>query len=161
MITSVKEIINKIGKNEDNLIEILIELQKNSRLNYLSKDIIKEVSKELGISVTKIYGIADFYSMLSTEKRGENVIQICNSTPCYIRNGSDVAKIFEDILGIKMGEVTSDEMFSLEFVSCLGACDFAPAARINDKIIGNLNRGKIFNILAAIKRGEDFHESII
>lgn len=151
----VTDVVSIIGNNEDKMIEILIELQRKSEFNYLSKDVIKAVAEELDTSETKVYGIANFYSMLSTEKRGRNVIQICNSAPCYIRNGSNVVKIFEDILGVKMGEVTSDEMFSLEYASCIGACDIAPAVRINDKVVGNLNRGKIFNILASIKRGEE------
>lgn len=155
MHEKVVDVVNIIGNDEDKLIEILIELQRKSEFNYLSKEVIKDVARQLDTSETKVYGITNFYSMLSTEKRGRNVIQICNSAPCYIRNGSDVAKIFQDILGIKMGEVSSDGNFSLEFVSCIGACDIAPAVRINDKVYGNLNRGKIFNILASMKRGED------
>lgn len=154
MHDSVVNVGNRIGKTEDKMIEILIELQRQSEYNYLSKEDVKSVSELLDVSETKVYGIANFYSMLSTEKRGRNVIQICNSAPCYIRNGNNVVKIFEDILGIGMGEVTSDEQFSLEFTSCLGACDVAPAVRINEKTIGNLDRGKIFNMLASIKRGE-------
>lgn len=154
MSDMVTTVVNEIGRDEDKMIEILIELQRLSEFNYLSREDIKGVAMELGVSETKVYSIANFYSMLSTEKRGRNVIQICNSAPCYIRDGQNVVKIFEDILGIKMGEVTLDDMFSLEYTSCIGACDVAPAARINDKTFGNLERGKIFNLLASIKRGE-------
>jgi len=154
MRESVLEVVERIGREEDKMIEILIELQNQSEFNYLSKTDIKSVANELDVSETKVYGITLFYSMLSTEKRGRNIIQICNSAPCYIKDGNNVAKIFEDILGIRMGQVTPDEMFSLEFVSCLGACDVAPAVRINETTYGNLDRGKIFNLLATIKRGE-------
>ena len=154
MLDEVVKVINIIGHDEDKLIEILIELQSISEFNYLSKEVIESVAEQLDASVSKVYGIANFYSMLATEKRGRNVIQICNSAPCYIKDSNNIAKVFEDILGIKMGEVTVDDMFSLEFVSCIGACDVAPAVRINDKVFGDLNRGKIFNILASIKRGE-------
>jgi len=145
---------DQIGRTEDKMIEILIELQNRSEFNYLSKEDVKSVSELLDVSETKVFGIANFYSMLSTEKRGRNVIQICNSAPCYIRNGNNIVKIFEDILGIEMGEVTNDEQFSLEFTSCLGNCDVAPAVRVNEKTYGNLDRSKIFNMLASIKRGE-------
>lgn len=155
MYEQVLEITDVIGRSEDKMIEILIELQNKSEFNYLSKEAIKAVSDVLDLSETKVYGIANFYSMLSTTKRGRYVICICNSTPCYINNGQNVVQIFEDILGIKMGDVTSDEMFSLEYTSCIGACDVSPAVRINEKTFGNLDRGKIFNLLATLKRGEE------
>jgi len=151
----VNKVVNDLGNHEDKLIEILIEVQRCSELNYLSKEDIKCIAEELDISVTKVYGIANFYSMLSTEKRGKNVIQICDSAPCHLKNGQGIVKIFEEILGIKMGEVTQDELFSLEYTSCIGECDISPAIRINDKVFGSLNRGKIFNLLASVTRGEE------
>jgi NADH-quinone oxidoreductase subunit E len=150
----VCEIINETGNGEDKVIEVLIELQNRSELNYLSKDDIKDVSKALDIPETKIYGIAQFYSMLSTIKRGKHVIQVCDSPPCHIRDSDNVIKVLEDILGIKMGQGTADNMFFLEYSSCLGACDMSPAIRVDDKIYGNMDRGKIFSLLAAIRKGE-------
>ncbi len=154
MVGKVLEIVDKLGRKEDKLIEILIELQNQSVYNYLSKDVIKEVAKLLDISETKVYGIANFYSMLSTQKRGKHVIQICNSAPCYIKEGQHLVTIFEDILGVQIGEVTEDKMFSLEYTSCIGACDQAPAARIDEMIYGELDRSKVFNILATLRREE-------
>lgn len=154
MRESITEIVERIGREEDKLLEILLAIQSQSKHNYLSKEAIEGVSDILDISVTKIYGIAKFYSILSTEKRGEYVIQICNSTPCYLKDEKHLVSIFEDILGIKMGGITPDGMFSLEFTSCLGACDVAPAVRINNTIYGELDRSKVFNLLAQLKRGE-------
>lgn len=154
MSASLSEIVKNIGYGEDKLLEILLAIQNQSKYNYLSKETIESVSDILDISITKIYGIAKFYNILSTEKRGEYVIQICNSTPCYLKESKHLVSIFEDILGIKMGDITSDGLFSLEYTSCIGACDIAPAVRINNQIYGNLDRSKVFNILAKLKRGE-------
>lgn len=154
MREEVLKITDRIGCSEDKMIELLIELQKNSRFNYLSEETIKAVSEVLDIPKAKVFGVTKFYSMLSTEKRGQHVIGICNSGPCYINNGQGIVKIFEDILGIKMGEVTPDGMFSLEYSSCIGACDMSPGVKINEKTFGNLDRGIIFNLLASLKRGE-------
>ncbi|MCT4633147.1 MAG: NAD(P)H-dependent oxidoreductase subunit E [Firmicutes bacterium] len=154
MSESISEVVTRIGCEKDKLLEILLALQSQSKHNYLSKETIEEVSDILDISVTTIYGIAEFYDILSTEKRGEYVIQICNSTPCYLKEANHLVKIFEDILGIKMGDTTPDGIFSLEFTSCIGACDLAPAVRINNEIYGELDRSKVFNLLAKLKGGE-------
>lgn len=154
VVAKISSIIEEIGKTDDKLIEVLIEVQKKSEKNYLSEEVLKIVSKDMNISLSRVYGTASFYSMLSTEERGKYVIQICNSAPCYLKDGKNIVKIFQDILGIKMGEITDDGLFSLEFTSCIGACDIAPAVKINDKLYGNLDRGKIFNILSSIRRGE-------
>jgi len=154
MITKVETIVEKIGRSDDKLLEILIAVQDTSEFNYLSQASLRAVSQALDISLTRVYGTAEFYSMLSTKKRGKHVIQVCNSAPCHLQNGKEVIRIFQEILGIHMGEITEDGLFSLETVSCIGACDQAPAVRIDKEVYGNLTRSKIFNILADLKRGE-------
>ncbi|WP_165613075.1 NADH-quinone oxidoreductase subunit NuoE family protein [Paramaledivibacter caminithermalis] len=148
------KIIEKIGKTSDKLIEILLEVQKQSDENYITEKELKIISKELRIPLSKVYGVASFYSMLSTKKRGKYVVQICNSAPCYVKNSKEVAKFFEAALGIKMGEITEDGLFSLEFTSCIGACDLAPAVKINEEIYGNLDRDKIYKIIDSLRKEE-------
>ncbi|MTI46200.1 complex I 24 kDa subunit family protein [Sporosalibacterium faouarense] len=139
-----------IGK--DKLIETLINVQKNSKGHYISEDKLEEISKELGVSLSKVHGVASFYSMLSTKERGEYVVQICNSGPCYIQGANNIATIFEEELGIKMGEVTEDKKFSLEFTSCIGACDIAPAVKINNEVYGGLNKEKIRELVEMLRK---------
>ncbi len=148
------EIIDRIGRTEDKLVEILFAIQYEKHSNYISAEELRMVSKELNVPLSKVHGVASFYSMLSTTKRGKHVIQICNSAPCYLNGGKEIVKIFKDILDIDIGEVTEDGLFSMEFTSCIGACDVAPAAKIDNKVYGNLDRGKIIDILGDIRRGE-------
>jgi len=153
-VQKVQEIIEKIGKTPDKLIEILIEIQSNSDNHYVKEEELQIVSKCLGIPLSKAYGVATFYSMLSTRKRGKYLIQICNSAPCYLKNSKSVVKAFENILKIGIGEVTDDGMFSLEYTSCIGACDIAPAVKINDEIYGNLDKEKIKKIIIDLRKEE-------
>lgn len=148
------EIIERIGKTPDRLIEVLLEVQKQSDENYISENQLKIISKELNVPLSKVYGVATFYSMLSTKKRGKYVVQICNSGPCYVRNSKKIAEAFEDALGIKIGEVTEDGLFSLEFTSCIGACDLAPAVKINEEIYGNLDREKVYKLIDSLRKEE-------
>lgn len=150
-MNEIMNVIDRIGKTEDKLLEILIALQKNSVQNYLSEEVIRTVANVLDISMTKVYGIANFYSMLSTEARGKYVIQVCHSGPCHVAGEEHITEILEDILAIKMGETTSDGNFTLEYTSCIGACDQAPSMRINESIYGRLDRQKIFNLIQELK----------
>lgn len=157
----VLEIVERLGRSEDKLLEILMEIQKDEKHHYLSKNSLETVAEVLDISLTKVYGIAEFYAMLSTTERGEHIIQVCNSAPCHVKNGEYLRAVFEEILGIKVGETTPDGMFSLEYTSCLGACDEAPAARIGESIYGNLDRSKVFSILSSIKRGDTDETTLV
>lgn len=148
------KIIEAIGKTTDKLIEILMEVQRQSNENCVTEEELKIISKELGVPLSKVYGVATFYSMLSTKKRGKYVIQVCNSGPCYVKNSKLIAKLFENVLGIKMGEITSDGLFSLEYTSCIGACDLAPAVKINEEVYGNLDREKIYKLIDTLRKEE-------
>ncbi|MGF7058850.1 NAD(P)H-dependent oxidoreductase subunit E [Brassicibacter mesophilus] len=153
-VQRVQEIIKKIGRTPDKLIEILIEIQSSSDKHYVTEEELQIVSNYLEIPLSKAYGVATFYSMLSTKKRGKFVIQICNSAPCYLKNSKNIAETFEAILGIEVGEVTKDGLFSLEYTSCIGACDIAPAVKINDDIYGELNAEKIEKIINDLRKEE-------
>jgi len=141
--TVIQEVLthNKNG----NLISILKEIQDN-RID-LSKDVMLEVAKSLGVSFSEVYEIATFYSFISTEPLGKNIIRICKSIPCYLKSSDVVVATIEKELGIKPGEITPDKKFSLHLTNCIGACDMAPAMMINKKRYGNLTPEKVVEIL--------------
>ena len=148
----ITKIVKDIGKTPDKLIEVLLKVQSQSDENYITEEELRIISNQLDVPLSKAYGVATFYSMLSTKKRGKYVIQICNSGPCYVKNSKKIAKTFESALGIKVGEVTADGLFSLEYTSCIGACDLAPAVKINEDIYGNLDREKVYKLLDTLRR---------
>jgi NADH:ubiquinone oxidoreductase subunit E len=132
-----------------NLISILKEIQDN-RID-LSKDVMLEVAKSVGVSFSEVYEIATFYSFISTEPLGKNVIRICKSIPCYLKSSDVVVATIEKELGIKPGEITDDKKFSFHLTNCIGACDMAPAMMINKKRYGNLTPEKVVEILREYK----------
>ncbi|MGQ9608909.1 MAG: NADH-quinone oxidoreductase subunit NuoE [bacterium] len=147
METIIREILNK-HKN-GNLISILKEVQ--DRRLYLSNEIMHDVARELNVSYNDVYEIATFYSFLSTKPLGQNVIMICKSTPCFLKNCDVIIKTVENELGIKPGEMTSDGKFSLHLTNCIGACDKSPAMLINKNVYGNLTVDKVAKILDKMK----------
>ncbi len=110
-----------------------------------------EVAQTLNMSISDIYGVATFYSFLSSRPLGRNVIRVCQSLPCHIRSNNTIIKRIENEIGIKPGETTSDGRFSFQLANCIGACDGAPAMLINNDIHVNLTLKKIRQILKTYK----------
>ncbi len=140
-------IIAKYGKAKEQLLAILLDIQEASGSNCVTEEWAQLVAKELDLPLSKVFDVLTFYAMFSTKPRGRYVIEICNSAPCYYSNSEKVAEIFQEMLGIKMGETTPDGLFTLLYTSCIGACDQGPVAKIGDKVYGFLNKDKITGII--------------
>ncbi len=137
------------SKGPGNLLVLLEEAQNKS--GYLSAECLIELAESLGLSVSDVYGVASFYSFLSTKPQGRNVIRICKSLPCFLENNQPIIETVEREIGIKPGETTPDGKFSFELTNCIGACDKAPAMMINDDVYGDLTPGKISRILKSCR----------
>ena len=137
------------GDNLDNLLELLQKAQ--IKFGGVSEVVMAELAETMNIPIGDIYGVASFYSFISTRNLGKNVIRICRSLPCYLKNSQMIIKNVARELGIKPGETTTDGQFSLELTNCIGACDKAPAMLINNDVYGNLTPGKITEILLSYK----------
>jgi NADH:ubiquinone oxidoreductase subunit E/Pyruvate/2-oxoacid:ferredoxin oxidoreductase delta subunit len=128
-----------------NLLPALKKAEKN--FHCVSQGFMTDTAQSMNLSVSDVYGVATFYSFLSTRPTGANIIRVCKSLPCYIKNSLTILQCIEDLLGIKPGETTSDRLFTLELANCIGACDRAPAMLINNEVHGNLTPKKISKIL--------------
>ena len=135
--------IERKGKEE--LLELLKEAQ--DRWGYLSGELLVEIAKSLDAPVSEVYGVASFYSFLSTKPQGRNVIRICKSVPCFLKNSDIIIESVKKELGIKPGETTPDGRFSFELTNCIGACDKAPAMMLNHDVYGDLTPERISQIL--------------
>jgi len=142
------QIIEKHGRQPEDLISILLDYQACKTDNYISEDDVKILAQQLNVTESRIYGVLTFYTLLSTKPRGKYVVQVCNDVPCYVKGSVNVLEILEKALGVKEGETTADGVFTLEFTSCLGCCDKAPAMRIGGQLYGELNGDKITEIIA-------------
>jgi len=137
------------GKEREKLLVLLKETQEKS--GYVPEEFIAETAQSLNISISEVYGVTTFYSFLSTKLLGRNVIRICQSLPCYLKNSQMIIKSMEDKIGIRLGETTPDGKFSFELTNCIGACDGAPAMLINSDVHVNLTPRKISQILKSYK----------
>ena len=148
----MKEVQGEISarsKDRESLLALLKETQ--SKFGYLSQELLAGLAESLGIPVSDVYGVATFYSFLSTRPLGRNVIRVCKSLPCYLKNSLSIINSVEQEIGIRPGGITLDGRFSFQLTNCIGACDKAPAMMINHDIYGNLTPEKISRILAKYK----------
>jgi NADH:ubiquinone oxidoreductase subunit E len=141
---------NNTRSQENKDLLVLLE-REQSRSGCLSRETIAELAASLGLSVGEVYGVASFYSFLSVEPKGRNVIRVCKSLPCYLKNSRMIVERVRKELGIKPGQTTPDGRFSFELTNCIGACDRAPAMMINDDVHVDLTPGKIAKILEGYK----------
>jgi NADH:ubiquinone oxidoreductase subunit E/Pyruvate/2-oxoacid:ferredoxin oxidoreductase delta subunit len=144
------------GKVTDNgtrekLLNLLEERQRTD--GSLSEASLSGIAGDLNLPFSEVYGVASFYAFLSTKPQGKNVIRICKSLPCYLKNAPMIMESVSQNIGIKPGQTTADGRFSFELTNCIGACDEAPAMLINDKVHGSLTPGKIADILKSYREG--------
>lgn len=146
MAKTQEEILAR-GKGRGNLLALLKEAQ--GKFGYLPENIIVELAESLDIPTGEVYGVATFYSFLATRPQGRNVIRVCQSLPCFLKNSRMIIKSIEEELGIGPGDTTPDGKFSLQLINCIGQCDEAPAMMINNDVHGGLNQEKVARILQA------------
>lgn len=128
--------------------ELLMRLKEaQSKFGYLPAEFMRELSESLDIPPNDVFGVASFYSFLSTRPQGRNVIRICKSLPCYLKKYQPVVAAIQDELGIRPGQTTPDGRFSFQLTNCIGLCDRAPAMLINNDPHVDLTPKKIAQIL--------------
>lgn len=105
---------------------------------YLPAEVLKEISRNLQIPLSKIYGVVTFYAQFHLKPRGRNIIRVCLGTACHVRGGAKIVEAVTKAIGIKDGETTEDLRYTFESVACLGACGLAPVMMVNDDTHGRL-----------------------
>jgi NADH:ubiquinone oxidoreductase subunit E len=141
----VSKEVSSISDSRAKLLPLLKqELNKNG---FLSKEVMSGVAEQTGLRLSEVYGVSTFYSYLPLSRTGKNVIRICKCLPCELKGARAIIDSIRKELGIAPGEVTADGKFSFELVSCIGACDQAPAMMINGQLYGNLTPDSIAEIL--------------
>jgi len=143
----VSEKMTAQHNGQENLLVLLQEAQ--DKFGHIPEELISELSKSLDVSTSDVYGVATFYSFLSTKPQGRNVIRVCKSIPCFLRNCQPIIETIEKEIGIRPGETTSDGRFSFQLTNCIGACDKAPAMMVNDDVHVDLTPEKTSQILKA------------
>jgi NADH-quinone oxidoreductase E subunit len=131
----------------------LLDLAQRQHDNWLPRAAMDVVAEMLDLARIRVYEIATFYTMFNLKPVGKYLLQICTTTPCWLRGSDEVVKACEKKLGIHVGESTADGMFSTMEVECLGGCVNAPIIQVNDDFYEDLDAASTEALLDALRRG--------
>ena len=148
-LTDVDKIVGKYQGDRSALIQVLIEIQRQSRCP--PKEALKQVSQKLGVALTQIYHIATFYKAFSLVPQGRHSVSVCTGTACHVRGAPRLLDKVTETLKIRPGETSSDMKFTLKTVNCIGCCALGPVMLVDDEYHSNPSTeelGKIFSTCA-------------
>ena len=148
-INFIKDVCKSFGNKPGEVINVLHKVQ--GEYGYLPAEVQELVAKELGIPVSRVYGIVSFYSFFTMTPKGEHPILVCLGTACYVRGAEKVLDELKRQLGIGVGEVTPDGKFSLNCLRCVGACGLAPVIEVGEKVSGRMTPDRVKDVLAEYK----------
>lgn len=146
----VDKILEGNGCKQHAIISMLQDIQEHYR--YLPHEVFPYLAKKLGMSEASIYSIATFYENFSLEPKGKYVIKICDGTACHVRRSIPILERIRQELGLSESKKTTDDrLFTVETVSCLGACGLAPVLTVNDVVHPEMTPDKASALLAKLK----------
>ena len=144
------EIIAMHGNKPSALIPIIQDIQSEYR--YLPPELLNYVAKQIGITEPKAFSVATFYENFSFEPKGKYVIKVCDGTACHVRKSIPILERLYSELGLSKNKATTDDMlFTLETVSCLGACGLAPVLTVNDKVYPAMTPDKASELIHELR----------
>lgn len=146
------EIIEHYGPKAASLIPIMQDIQAEYR--YLPGELLTYVASKIGVTEAKAYSVATFYENFSFEAKGKYVIKVCDGTACHVRKSVPVKEALMKELGLNAKKHTTDDMmFTIETVSCLGACGLAPVMTVNDEVHPKMTPDLAIEVIQNLKKG--------
>lgn len=146
-------IVQSHGCSTSNLIAILQDIQ--AACSYLSEESLTVVAEMLGVSVSSVYSVATFYENFSLEPKGRHIIKVCAGTACHVRKSGPIYDAIHEYLGLNdKRKTSSDGMFTLETVACLGACGLAPVMTVDGEVYPKMAPDAAIALLEEIRAKE-------
>ena len=152
----IKSILSKYPSNrkESGVLPIL-DLAQRDCGGWLPMEVIEKVAEVIGMPQIRVLEIASFYSMFNLKPVGKYHLQLCSTTPCWLRGSDDILRAIKDELKLNFGDTSDDGLFTLTKVECLGACVNAPILQVNDDFYEDLDYSSSIQILKNFKSGKN------
>jgi [NiFe] hydrogenase diaphorase moiety large subunit len=149
----IKEICKSCGYDRTRMMDIVRQVQQ--RVGYVSSEAMDLIAAEVGAHRVQVESVVSFYAFFSDRPKGKVVIRLCNDVIDLMKGARRVARAFTEELGIGFGETTPDGKISLEYTPCIGMCDQAPAALVNDEVVTYLSSDSARRIVVQLKKHLD------
>jgi NADH-quinone oxidoreductase subunit E len=143
--------IDSIEEKEGCLINVLHEAQ--DLFGYLPSELQLFISRKLGLTAAKVFGVTTFYSYFTMEPRGKHVISICMGTACFVKGAEKILEEFKTRLKIKDNNTSEDGLFTIDSLRCVGACGLAPVVTVDGKVYGRVKVEDVEKIIKEYKEG--------
>ena len=144
-LSLMDEIFEQYQGQPGTLIPVLQKAQ--DKYGYLPPEALSLIAKKMGISVSKVYGVATFYAQFYLERRGRHILRLCDGTACHVKGTPILTTAVEEHFGIKMGETTEDGELTAEIVYCIGSCALAPVAILDGEVMGSVKQDKLLRTI--------------
>ncbi len=141
----IDQIIEKFKNEKGTIIGLMQDIHGEYR--YLPEEVLLKVSAELDIPMAKLYTLATFYKSFRLEPVGKHHVRVCLGTACHVNGATKIVETLERELGVKSGQTTEDNQFTLETVNCLGACALGPLMLVDGEYHGKIDQGKLKKLL--------------
>lgn len=150
----VDEILERNDYDKGNIIGIMQAVQEEYR--YLPQPALEYIAEKIGVSMAKIFGVATFYENFSMDAKGKYVIKVCRGTACHVRKSANVLQAVYEATGLNEDKPsTEDGLFTVEIVSCLGACGLSPVVVVNDEVHSKMTPEKVQALVTELKAKEN------
>ena len=148
-LTQLDPILDEYRGQKGAVIPVLQRAQKI--YGYLPPEVLRRIAAGMRVPLSKIYGVATFYSQFYLTRRGRHIVRQCDGTACHVRGAGKIVERMERELGIRAGQTTADYRVTCEVVYCLGSCGLAPVAMVNEQTIGKIAPEKMVAILKGLE----------
>ena len=150
-----KELENYILTLVDKKSSLIIILHKAQEIfGYIPEEVQEFIAEKIEVPVSKVYGVVSFYNFFSMEPKGKYPISVCTGTACYVRGAEKILEALQKELGLKLGGVTEDGLFSLDSLRCVGACGLAPVMLVGKDVHGKVKPEDVKKIIENYKNLE-------
>ena len=144
-LSPLAEVLDQYKMERGAVIPVLQKAQEI--YGWLPREVLAEISEQMRVPLSQIYGVVTFYSQFYLTRRGRHIVRQCDGTACHVKGAASIIDAVEKYLGIKAGETTDDYRITFEVVYCLGSCGLAPVAMVDDKVVGHLVPETMLKIL--------------
>jgi NADH-quinone oxidoreductase subunit E len=150
--TQVSEIFDRYPADRTSSLAVLEDIQ--AEYKYLPRSALEATAERLKMPLSEVYQIATFFKAFSLTPKGDNIIKVCLGTSCHVGGGPRILDAVEKKIGIKAGNTTPDNKFSLEAVRCVGACAQGPVMLVNDQVYPQMTSVKAEELIDRLAAGE-------
>jgi len=148
-LTPLQEVLEQYKTQEGAVIPVLQKAQ--AIYGWLPREVLEAIAEGMNVSLSRVYGVATFYSQFYLTRRGRHIVRQCDGTACHVRGAGQIIDAVEKRLGIKAGETTADYRVTFEVVYCLGSCGLAPVAMVDDNVVGHLVPERMLEIVDSLQ----------